>query len=121
MNAIIPSSASDAEKIKFLGIIHIVSNILSGGLLGVLCIGGYLLLHSSPISPKVREVCYEIVNFNLSFILYFIGSCVLMLVLIGFVLLPIVYVIWFILMILGAIKHFSGENYIYPMSIKLVK
>lgn len=119
LNPLTPKNETK-ETIKFLEIIHLASNLLSGGFLGVICIGLYLLMNKD-IAPEVKTVCYDIINFNLSFIIYFIVGFVSLLLLIGFILLPVVYGTWLILMILWAIKHFAGERYMYPFVIKFLK
>lgn len=43
-----------------------------------------------------------------------------MIVLVGFLLIPIVLLTWLILMIVGFLKHISGENYKYPFIIRFV-
>jgi uncharacterized Tic20 family protein len=98
LNPLTPKNETK-ETIKFLEIIHLASNLLSGGFLGVICIGLYLLMNKD-IASEVKTVCYDIINFNLSFIIYFIVGFVSLLLLIGFILLPVVYGTWLILMIL---------------------
>ncbi len=108
------------EEIKIIEIIHIAANIVSWGFLGVICIGIYLLLNKE-VSPETRAVSYDIINFNLSFIIYIIIGFMSLFILIWFLLLPIIYCTWLVLMILWAIKHFAWERYIYPYVIKFLQ
>lgn len=108
------------NNIKIVGILHFLGNIFSGWILGTLLVIGYLLF-SKDITPKTRQVCYNIINFNISFWIYFAISWVLIFVLIGFVLLPIVFLVWIIILIIWFIKHLSGEDYEYPLSISFIK
>ncbi|MBC7503603.1 DUF4870 domain-containing protein [Candidatus Gracilibacteria bacterium] len=108
------------QEIKIIEIIHIVSNFLSGGLLGVICIGGYLLLNKQ-VSPEIRDICYDIINFNLSFIIYTTLGFISILLLIGIILIPIIYAVWIVLLVLGAVKHLAGERYVYPLTITFIK
>ncbi len=62
----------------------------------------------------------EALNFNISFLIYGIVSAFLILVLIGLVLLPIVFVTWFILVIVAAVKASAGEDYQYPFTIRFI-
>lgn len=62
----------------------------------------------------------EAINFNLSFLLYGLASAVLLLVLIGFVLLPAVFITWFVLVIIGTVKASNGEYYRYPFTIRFI-
>ena len=62
----------------------------------------------------------EAINFNLSFLLYGIASIVSMLVLVGFLMLPVVLVTWFVLVIIGTVKASNGEYYRYPFTIRFL-
>lgn len=62
----------------------------------------------------------EAVNFNLSFLLYGIASGILILALVGLVLLPVVFVIWFVLVIVATTKASAGEHYRYPLTIRFI-
>lgn len=108
------------NNIKIVGILHFLGNIFSWGILGTLLVIGYLLL-SKDINAKTRQTCYNIINFNISFWMYFVVSGALIFVLIWIVLLPIVFIIWIVILIIGFIKHLSGENYKYPLAIEIIK
>jgi len=62
----------------------------------------------------------EALNFNISFLIYGIVSAFLILILVGLVLLPIVFVTWFILVIVAAVKASAGEDYHYPFTIRFI-
>lgn len=104
-----------------LGILHFVGNILSGGTLWLILVLIYLLVRKDELTAEERNTCYEIMNFNISFILYSCIAGLLIFVLIGFILLPIVYIIGIILLVIGFTKHLNGENYQYPGIIRFVK
>jgi uncharacterized Tic20 family protein len=72
-------------------------------------------------SPTIDAHGKEAVNFNLSFLLYGIVASLLILVLIGLLILPIVFVTWFVLVIIGTLRASSGELYRYPMTIRFIK
>ncbi len=109
------------EGIKTLGILHFIGNILSGGTLWLVLVLIYLLVRKDELTVEEKNTCYEIINFNISFILYSCIAGVLIFVLIGLILLPIVYITGFILLVIGFIKHLNGENYQYPGIIRFVK
>ena len=108
------------EQIKIIELIHIVANLLSGGILGIIGVRVYMLMNKD-MKPEAKTICYDIINFNLSFIIYFIVGFLSLFILVGFVLLPILYIAWIILMVVGAVKHFAGERYTYPMVIQFIK
>lgn len=114
------TKSSAKEGVKMLGILHLVGNIFSGGVLGIILVVLYLVIRKNELSQLEKETCYEIINFNLSFILYtFVAACS-MILLVGFVLLPVVVVTGLVLMIMGFLRHLVGENYKYPFIIRFV-
>jgi uncharacterized Tic20 family protein len=68
----------------------------------------------------VRSQALEALNFQITVLIAVVVSSVLILVLIGLVLLPIIGVAAFVLMILAAIAANRGEEYRYPLTLRLV-
>jgi len=114
------TNSSGVEGVKMLGILHLAGNLLSGGTLGLILVVLYYFVQKNKLSTLEKETCFEIINFNLSFIVYAFTAAVLMIVLVGFLLIPVVLLTWLILMIVGFLKHISGENYKYPFIIRFV-
>ena len=71
-------------------------------------------------SPYIRRQAVESLNFQLSILIYGAVSFVLVFVLVGFLLLPIVGLLWLIFTIIGSIKAANGEEYRYPLTIRMV-
>lgn len=71
-------------------------------------------------SPYVRDQSAEALNFQITMFIAYMVCFVLAFVLIGFFLLPVVWLISLIFHIQAAIAANKGENYRYPMSIRLV-
>jgi uncharacterized Tic20 family protein len=71
-------------------------------------------------SLYVRRQAVEALNFQLSFLIYFIVAGISILLVIGFVLLPIVGVVWLVLMIVAAVQSSGGRDYRYPLTIRFV-
>ena len=71
-------------------------------------------------SPYARRHAVEALNFNLSWLLYIVISGILIFVLVGFVLLPLLAIGYLVFVILGAVAASRGEEYRYPMTIRLV-
>ena len=63
----------------------------------------------------------EALNFQITMAIAFLVSFILMAVFIGFVLIFIVGIFWFVMSIIGAIKASGGEYYEYPLSIRFIK
>lgn len=108
------------NNIKIIGLLHFLGNICSWGILWTLLVILYLLL-SKEINEKTKKVCYNIINFNLSFWIYFAVSFALMFILIGFLTTPIVFIVWIILLVIGFIKHLAEDDYKFPLSIEFLK
>jgi uncharacterized Tic20 family protein len=71
--------------------------------------------------PYVDEQGKEALNFNISFLIYGLASALLILLLIGLVLLPIVFVTWFVLVIVASVKASAGEDYRYPLTLRFIR
>lgn len=71
-------------------------------------------------SPYLAEQAREALNFQISVLLAYLVSYVLMIVLIGFALVAIVWIGNIVLCILAALAASRGENYRYPFSLRLI-
>lgn len=71
--------------------------------------------------PFVSRSGAEALNFQISYHLYMLISGALVFVLIGFVLLPIVFLAWLVLTIVGTVKASSGSEFRYPLTIRLIQ
>jgi uncharacterized Tic20 family protein len=71
--------------------------------------------------PYVDDQGKESLNFQITMLIAFIICAVLMVVLSGFVLLPLVALADLVLIILAGIKAQKGEGYRYPWALRLVK
>jgi uncharacterized Tic20 family protein len=87
-----------------------------GGILGPLI----LWLVKRADSPYLDAVGKEAVNFNISWTIYILVAALSMFVLIGFLLLPLVGLVWLIFVIMAAIKASEGKFHRYPLTIRLI-
>jgi uncharacterized protein len=60
-------------------------------------------------------------NFLISFTIYMVGSWILMLVLIGFLLAFAVGITALVLTIIAAVKAYQGERWQFPLTIQFIK
>ena len=67
--------------------------------------------------PLVDDQGKEALNFQISLTIYFIAGAILLIVGIGFVILPIVAVFGLIMIIIASIKANDGEKYRYPITV----
>lgn len=70
--------------------------------------------------PFIDHHGREAVNFNLSVLIYAVVAAVSLLLLVGVVLLPLVFLLWFIVTIVAALKAAAGEWYRCPMTIRFL-
>jgi len=92
------------------------------GFIGIPVIGPLVIfLIFGNRSQYVRHHSAEALNFNITMLAALLVSGLLILVLIGFILLPVIAVAWFILTIVAAVAANRGEWYRYPFTIRLVK
>ena len=79
-----------------------------------------VLLVKGNDSPYVRRQAAESLNFQLTILIAGLVSGVLVLVGIGLLLLPLVGLVWLVFTIIGSIKASAGEEYRYPLTLRLV-
>ncbi len=70
--------------------------------------------------PFAAEQAKEALNFNITMSIIGTVAAFSMLILIGFVLLPIVAIAWLVFTIIAGIAASKGENYRYPFTLRLV-
>lgn len=71
--------------------------------------------------PFVDDQGKEALNFQITAALAALLSSALMVVLVGFLLLPVVLVGWLVFTIIGAIRANEGEAYRYPFTLRLIR
>jgi len=79
-----------------------------------------VLLAAGGRSGRVRQNAVEALNFSISALIYGAASMVLLLVLIGFVLLPAVLIGYVVLSIVAAVAASQGGQFRYPFTLRLV-
>ncbi|MDQ6650729.1 MAG: DUF4870 domain-containing protein [Actinomycetota bacterium] len=87
------------------------------GLIGPLVV----MLTKGTESAYVRRQAVEALNFHITVALASIVAFILVFVLIGFLLLPAVLIGGAVLTVMAAIAASRGEDYRYPVSLRLVK
>lgn len=107
------------DEVTWGGAAHwgaLVAAVVALAFLGPLIV----LLVKGNESAYVRRQAVESLNFQLSVLIYAIVSFVLIFVVIGFVLLPLVGLFWLVFTILGSVRAARGEEYRYPVTIRMV-
>jgi uncharacterized protein len=103
---------------RLLGLLsHLLAIVPGVGILGPLVI--YLIKRGQ--SSFVEENAKESLNFQITMILAFIISAILMVVWIGFILLVILGVAEVVLVIIATIRASENKIYRYPFNLRLIK
>lgn len=102
------SDRSSATVVHLLGLVF--------GFLGPLI----MYLAKKDESPYVAEQSKEALNFQLSLFIYWVGSLFALIVLIGFLLIPILIVLQFVLPIVAAVATNKGERFRYPLTLRMI-
>jgi len=109
-----PQPMSPADEKLWATLVH-VGGIFFGFLPALI---GYLVLKDR--GPFVRSHTATALNFQLTMLIAEVAGYILMLVLIGFVIVPAVYIVRIIFSIIAAVRANRGEWYSYPLSIRFV-
>ena len=79
-----------------------------------------IMLTKGKESPFVRRHAVESLNFQISVLIYAAVSAVLVLVLIGIALLLALAVFYVVVVVLATVKAANGQEYRYPLTLRLV-
>ena len=71
-------------------------------------------------SAYIGEQAREALNFQITVLIGYMLAWVLALVLVGFLLLPAIYLANLILSLVAAVKASKGEDFRYPLSLRLI-
>jgi uncharacterized protein len=105
---------TEAEDRQWASFAHL------GGILGILpALIIYVIFKDRGSFTNVEGK--EALNFQITALILEVVSYVLMVVGIGFLLLPLVYIARLVFSILGFVKAKDGANYRYPIAIRLLK
>ena len=116
--AVPPSPSADnslavvMQLLGFAGFVFPLGNILAPLIL-------WLIKRTD--SPYLDRAGKEAINFQISYTIYAIVAGLLCFVLIGFLIFPILFVAWVVLMVIAAVKTSNGEEYKYPFTIRLLQ
>ena len=71
-------------------------------------------------SPYIGEQAREALNFQITVLIGYMLAWVLAFLLVGFLLLPAIYVANLVLCLVAAVRTSKGESYQYPLSLRLI-
>jgi uncharacterized Tic20 family protein len=89
------------------------------GFLGALII--WLVNKDHPEKTFVIQEAKEALNFQITFAIAFLAALLLKFILIGFLLAPVLVIGNFVFCIIAGVSASKGENYRYPITLRLVQ
>jgi uncharacterized protein len=116
-----PSSgelSSDEKNMAMLGHLSALSGIIIpfGNIVAPLVIWQV----KKDTMPFAAAQAKEALNFNITASIAGVVAGLLVLILVGFVLLPIIGIAWLVFTVIAGINASKGENYRYPFTLRLV-
>ena len=120
-NVIAPPPAPDGAAPQDQRTMALLAHVLGipTGFVGALII--WLINKDDSSKFFVIDQSKEALNFQITMLIAAIVSALLMIVLIGFLLLPLVGLVSLVFSIIAAIKANNGEAYRYPFALRLIK
>jgi uncharacterized Tic20 family protein len=113
-----PASTITGEAKNWAALSHLSAFVMFFGVPAL--VGPFVVWLLKRDIPYVDQQAKEALNFNISFLIYGIASAFLIIFLVGLLLLPIVFVTWFVLVIVAAVKAAAGDDYRYPLTLRLI-
>ncbi|MFC7660582.1 DUF4870 domain-containing protein [Pseudonocardia benzenivorans] len=98
---------------------HVGSIVTAWFALGLIAPLVVLLLRGDA-SPFVRRHAVESLNFQINAFVLTIVFALLMFVLVGFILLPVYGVFYLVCVVIATVRASNGEEYRYPLTVRLV-
>jgi uncharacterized Tic20 family protein len=111
-----PSLVTPSSDDKTMAILSHILCIVAGFLAPLII---YLVKKDN--SPFATAHAKESLNFQLTMLIAIIIGWLTMFILIGFILVPLLYILNLVLVIVATIKANEGKFYKYPFSIKFIK
>ncbi|MFZ0616271.1 MAG: DUF4870 domain-containing protein [Chthoniobacterales bacterium] len=117
----VPASSSESARSWCIGL-HLsgLSGLILSFALAHIVVPLVIWLVKRANSPEIDATGKEVLNFQISYTIYSIIAGALCFVLIGFLILPIVLIVWLACIIIAAVKTSNGEKYRYPFTIRFL-
>lgn len=118
----VPASSSESARSWCIGL-HLsgLSGLILSFALAHIVVPLVIWLVKRSDSPEIDATGKEVLNFQISFTIYSLIAGALCFVLIGFLILPILVVVWLVCIVIAAVKTSNGEPYNYPFTIRFLK
>ena len=111
-----PKTARNWAVAAHLSGLSLYLGVPFGNILGPL----FIWLFKKDASPFVEAQAKEALNFQISISIYGVVAALLAFVLIGFLLIPVLFVAHVVLTIIASVRVSEGRAYSYPFTIRLI-
>jgi uncharacterized Tic20 family protein len=118
----VPVSSSESARSWCIGL-HLsgLSGLILSFALAHIVVPLVIWLVKRADSPEIDSTGKEVLNFQITYTIYSLIAGALCFVLIGFLILPIVLIVWLVCIIIAAVKTSNGETYRYPATIRFLQ
>jgi uncharacterized Tic20 family protein len=118
----VPASSSESARSWCIGL-HLsgLSGLILSFALAHIVVPLVIWLVKRADSPEIDSTGKEVLNFQITYTIYSLIAGALCFVLIGFLILPIVLIVWLVCIIIAAVKTSNGEAYRYPATIRFLQ
>jgi uncharacterized Tic20 family protein len=118
----VPASSSESARSWCIGL-HLsgLSGLILSFALAHIVVPLVIWLVKRADSPEIDSTGKEVLNFQISYTIYSLIAGALCFVLIGFLILPIVLIVWLVCIIIAAVKTSNEESYRYPATIRFLQ
>jgi uncharacterized Tic20 family protein len=117
----IPASSSESARSWCIGL-HLsgLSGLILSFALAHIVVPLVIWLLKRADSPEIDLTGKEVLNFQISYTIYFALSALLWIILIGIPISIVIGIVWLACIIIAAVKTSNGENYRYPFTIRFL-
>jgi hypothetical protein len=118
----VPATSSESARSWCIGL-HLsgLSGLILSFALAHIVVPLVIWLVKRADNPEIDSTGKEVLNFQISYTIYSMIAGALCFVLIGFLILPIILIVWLACIIFAAVKTSNGESYRYPYTIRFLK
>ena len=114
-------AATSADDRQWAMFAHLSALLMYATVIGGLIVPLVIWQSKKDTMPFVADQAKETLNFQITILLALIASWMLVILLVGFLLVPIVVLLHFVLTIVAAVKSGEGVQYRYPFCWRVVR
>ncbi len=118
----VPASSSESARSWCIGL-HLsgLSGLILSFALAHIVVPLVIWLVKRSDSPEIDATGKEVLNFQISYTIYFALSVMLWVILVGIPISIVIGIVWLVCIVIAAVKTSNGEPYSYPFTIRFLK